>query len=114
MGFFVKLLELVEVFVPDFFALGLVASAFFSLWCIGRTLGPARTVDAELSLEIPLVLGYLATVAINIVGSLLTPARATTPAAPPLESSVGQAGREALSETRKPQPVGHKGAVTES
>jgi hypothetical protein len=114
MNFFVKLLEMVEVFVPDFFALGLVASALFSLCCIARRLGLAGTVDTDSSLKISLALGYLATVAINIVGSLQSAARSTTPASPPPEPRVEQAGLESLPWTRKAQHVGSDGAVIES
>ena len=114
MSFFVQLLEAIAVLVPDFLTLGLVASAFFSLCCIARMLGLAGTVDNDSSLKISLALGYLATAAINIVGTLLTPTRSTTAASPRPESTVEQAGRESLSGTRKAQPVGHEGAVIES
>jgi len=67
MSFFVQLLELVAVFTPDFLTLGLVASAFFSLCCIARTLGIAGAVDNDLPLKISLVLGYLVTIAANII-----------------------------------------------
>ena len=114
MGFFVQLLELVAVFVPDFLTLGLVAFAFFSFCCIGRTLGPAGTMDNDLPLKISLALGYLVTITINIFGTLQTPARSTITTSSPSESRVEQAGRESLSGTRKAQPVGREGAVTES
>src|SRR5882724_3631147 len=111
MSFFVQLLELVTVFMPDFLTLGLVASAFFSLCCIARTLGIAGAVDNDLPLKISLVLGYLVTIATNIIGSLQAPARSTITTSSPSESKVEQAGRESLPCTRKEQPVGHEGAV---
>ena len=114
MGFFVQLLELVAVFVPDFLTLGLVASAFFSLCCIARTLGIAGAVDNDLPLKISLALGYLVTIAINMVGSPQAPSRSTITTSSPPESRVEQAGHESLSGTRKAQPVGHEGAVIES
>jgi len=114
MSLFVQLLELVAVFMPDFLTLGLVASAFFSLCCIARTLGIAGAVDNDLPLKISLVLGYLVTIATNIIGSLQAPARSTITTSSPSESNVEQAGRESLPCTRKAQPVGHEGAVIES
>jgi|SRR5579859_5241118 len=114
MGFFVQLLELVAVFVPDFLTLGLAASAFFSLCCITRTLGIAEGVDNDLPLKISLALGYLVTIAINIVGSPQAPARSTITTSSPSESRVEQAARKSLSGTRKAQPVGREGAVIES
>ena len=114
MSFFVELLELVAVFVPDFLTLGLVASAFCSLCCIARTLGIAGAADHDLPLKISLALGYLVTIVINIVESVQTPARSTITRSSPSESRVEQAGRESLSGARKTQPVGRKGAVAES
>jgi hypothetical protein len=114
MGFFVQLLELAAAFVPDFLTLGLVASAFCSLCCIARTLGFAGAVDNDLPLKISLALGYLVTIAINMVGSPQAPSRSTITTSSPPESRVEQAGHESLSGTRKAQPVGHEGAVIES
>jgi hypothetical protein len=114
MSFFVELLELVAVFVPDFLTLGLVASAFFTLCCIARTLGIDGAADHDLPLKISFALGYLVTVVINIVASVQTPARSTITTSSPSESRVEQAARESLSATRKAQPVGREGAVIES
>lgn len=114
MGFFVQLLELVAVFVPDFLTLGLVASAFFSLCSIARILGIAGAVDNDLPLKISLALGYLVTIAINMVGSPQVPSRSTRTTSSPPESKVEQAGHESLSGTRKAQPFGRERAVIES
>jgi hypothetical protein len=114
MSFFVELLELVAVFVPDFLTLGLVASAFCSLCCIARTLGIAGAADHDLPLKISLALGYLVTITINIFGTLQAPARPTITTSSPPESRVQQVGRESLSRTRKAQPAGREGAVIES
>ena len=77
MSFFVQLLEAIAVLVPDFLTLGLVTLAFFNLYCIARTLDVAGTLDTDSALQVSLALGYLVTIAINIVGSLLIPARST-------------------------------------
>jgi hypothetical protein len=114
MSFFVQLLELVAVFIPDFLTLGLVASAFFSLCRITRTLGIDGAADNDLLLKVSLALGYLVTIATNIIGSLQAPARSTITISSPSESKVEQAGRESLPCTRKAQPVGHEAGVIES
>ena len=114
MGFFVRLLEAIAVLIPDFLTLGLVTLAFFNLYCIAKTIHVAGTLDTHSALGISLALAYLVTIAINIVGTLLTPARSTTATSPRPKSRVEQAGRESLSGTGKAQPVGHGGAVTES
>jgi len=69
MSFFVQLLEAIAVLLPDFLTLGLVALAFFNLYCIARTLDVAGTLDTDLALQVSVALGYLVTIAINIVGS---------------------------------------------
>src|SRR5690348_1684031 len=114
MSFFVQLLEAFAVLVPDFLTLGLVTSVFFSLCCIARTLGIAGAVDNDLPLKISLALGYLVTIAINMVGSPQAPVRRTITTSSEPESRVEQAGHESSSRTRKGQPVGHEGAVIES
>jgi hypothetical protein len=114
MSFLVQLLKAIAVLVPDFLTLGLVASAFFTLCCIARTLGIAGAVDNALSLKISLALGYLVTIVINIVeSSVQTPARPTVAAAYSPVSSAEHAVRESSS-TRRPQPLGHEGVVTQS
>ncbi len=114
MSFFVQLLETVAVLVPDFLTLGLVTLAFFNLYCIARTLDVAGTLDTDSALQVSLALGYLVTIAINIVGSLLTPARSTITTVVQSKSRVEQARRESSPATPGPQPVGHKSAVIES
>ena len=114
MSFFVQLLEAIVVLVPDFLTLGLVTLAFFNLYCIARTLDVAGTLDTDSALQVSLALGYLVTIAINIVGSLLTPARSTITTVVQSKSRVEQARRESSPATPGPQPVGHKSAVIES
>lgn len=114
MSFFVQLLQAIAVLVPDFLTLGLVTLAFFNLYCIARTLDVVGTLDTDSALQVSLALGYLVTIAINIVGTFQTPARPTLTTSPPPESRVEQAGRESLPGTRKAQPVGHEGVVIES
>ncbi len=111
MSFFVQLLEAIAVLVPDFLTLGLVTLAFFNLYCIARTLDVAGTLDTDSALQVSVALGYLVTIAINIVGSLLTPARSTITTVVQSKSRVEQARRESSQATPRPQPVGHKSAV---
>ena len=111
MGFFVRLLEAIAVLIPDFLRLGSVTLAFFNLYCIAKTLHVAGTLDTDLALQVSLSTAYLATLAINIVGSLLTPARSTITTVLQSKSRVEQARREPSPATPRPQPVGHKNAV---
>jgi hypothetical protein len=111
MSFFIQLLETFAVLVPDFLTLGLVASVFFSLCCMAKTLGIGGAVDNDLPLKISVAVGYLITITIHIFGTLQTPARPTITTSSPPESRVEQAGRESLSGPRKSQPVGREGAV---
>lgn len=114
MRFFVQLAELVAVFVPDFLTLALTAPAFFSLCCFARTLGLAETVDWNSALKISLALGYLVTVTVNIVGSLLTPAQSRMTTSSWSNSRVEPTGRLSLPGTPKTQRVEHEGAFIES
>lgn len=114
MLFLVPFLELAAVFVPDFLTLGLVATAFFSLYRIARTLGHAGTVDSDSTLKISLALAYLVTIVINIIGSLLAPARSTIPTSSRSESRIELREHESLSRTVKAQPFRHEGALIKS
>ena len=114
MGFFVRLLEAIAVLIPDCLTLGLVTLAFFNLYCIAKTLHVAGTLDTDSALQVSLAIAYLLTLAINIVGSLLTPARSTITIVVQSKSRVEQARRESSPATPRPQPVGHKNAVIES
>ena len=114
MSFFVQLLEAIAVLLPDFLTLGLVALAFFNLYCIARTLDVAGTLDTDSALQVSLALGCLVTIGINILGSLLTPARSTITTVVQSKSRVEQARRESSPATPRPQPVGHKNAVIKS
>lgn len=114
MSFFVQLLEAIAVLVPDFLTLGLAAYAFFNLYRIAGTLDVAGTLDTDSALQVSLALGYLVTIAINIVGSLLTPERSTITTVLQSKSPVEQARGESSPATLTPQPVGHKSAVIDS
>ena len=114
MNFFVQLLQAIAVLVPDSLTLGLVTLVFFNLHCIAKTLHVGRALDTDSALQVSLALGYLVTIAINIVGSLLTPARSTITTMVQAKSRVDQARRELSPATPRPQPVGHKNAVIES
>ena len=114
MGFFVRLLEAIAVLIPDFLTLGLVTLAFFNLYCIAKTLHVAGTLDTDSALQVSLAIAYLVTLAINIIGSLLTPARLTITTVVQSKSRVEQARGEPSHVRPRPQPVGHKSAVIES
>ena len=114
MSFFVQVLEAIAVLIPDCLALGLVTLAFFNLYRIAKTLHVGGALDTDSALQVSLALGYLVTIAINIVGSLLTPARSTITTVVQSKSRVEQARHESSPATPRPQPVGHKNAVIES
>jgi len=114
MSLFVQLLEAIAVLVPDFLTLGLVTLAFFNLYSIAKTLDVAGTLETDSALGVSLALGYLVTIAINIVGSLLTSARPTITTVIQSKSRVEQAGRESSPATLRLQPVRHKDAIIES
>lgn len=114
MSFFVQLLEAIAVLVPDFLTLGLVALAFFNLYCIASALDVAGTLDTDSALQVSLALGYFVTIAINIVEPLLTPARSTTTTIVQSTSRVELARRESSTSTLRPQRVEHKSTVIES
>ena len=114
MGFFVRLLEAIAVLIPDCLTLGLVTLAFFNLYCIAKTLHAGVTLDTDSALRVSLAIAYLVTIAINIIGSLLTPARSTITTVLQSKSRVEQARRESSPATPRPQPVGHKNEVIES
>ena len=114
MSFFVQLLETIALLIPDFLTLGLVTLAFFNLYCIAKTLHVAGTLDTDSALQVSLALGNLVTIAINIVGFFLTPARSTITTVVQSKSRIEQARRESSPATPRPQPVGHKNAVIDS
>ncbi len=111
MSFFVQLLEAIAVLAPDFLTLELVSLGFFNLYCIAKMLHVAGTLDTDSALQVSLAVAYLVTVAINIIGSLLTPARSTITTVLQSKSRVEQARRESSPARPRPQPVGHKNAV---
>jgi hypothetical protein len=111
---FVQLLEAIAVLVPDFLTLGLVTLAFFNLYSIARTLDIAGTLERYSALQVSLALGYLVTIAINIVGSLLTSARPTIATVIQSKSRVEQGGRGSSPATLRSQPVRHEDAIIES
>ena len=114
MNFFVQLLQATAVLVPDFLTLGLGTLAFFNIYCIVKTFHVGGALDTDSALQVPLALGYLVTIAINIVGSLLTSARPTIATVIQSKSRVEQAGRESSPATLRPQPVRHEDAIIES
>lgn len=114
MNFFVQLMQAIAVLVPDFVTLGLVTPAFFDIYCIAKTFRVRPLLDADSALQVSLTIGYLVTIAINIVGSLLTPVRSTIAIALQSNSRVEQAGHKSSKATLTPQPVGQKHAVFES
>jgi hypothetical protein len=114
MSFFVQLLEVIAIVVPDVLTLGLLAPAFFSLYCIAKALGLARTADMDLALGISLILAYLGTVAVNIMSVVLTPARSRLTTMSRSKSRTDQSGRESAPGKVEEQPVDHEGAVIES
>src|SRR6266581_3678892 len=75
MSFFVQLLEAIAVLVPDFLTLGLVTLAFFNLYYIAKTLHVAGTLDTDSALGVSLALGYMVTIATNILSSVQGSAR---------------------------------------
>jgi hypothetical protein len=114
MNFFVQLLQAIAALVPDFLTLGLVTLAFFNIYCVAKTFHVGGALDTDSALQVSLALGYLVTIAINIVRSLLTPVRSTITTVVQLKSRVEQARNESSSAILRPQPVGHKNAVIES
>jgi len=112
-----SLLQLIEVFavlVPDFLTLGLVGPAFFSVYCIVKTLGLARAVDTDLALGISLALAYLVSIALNISTHLLTPTQSRITALTQSKPGTKRPRTESPQGTRKAEPVEHGGALIES
>lgn len=107
MSFFIQLLEAISILIPDFLTLGWVTLALFYLCSIAKRLDVTGTIDTDSALAISLGLGYLLAIAINIVGSRLTPARSTIPTSS--QSRVESAGPESLPRSLKAQSVGQKG-----
>jgi hypothetical protein len=114
MSFFVQLLEAITVLVPDVLTLGLVGPAFFSLYCIAKALGLAGTADMDSALSVSLTLAYLATVTVNILSFVLTPARSGKTTSSWSKSRTEQSGRKSLPGKLEAQPVEHGGAVIDS
>jgi hypothetical protein len=113
MGFFVQLLELVAVFLPDPLTLGLFTLALFNLWWMTKTLYVAGTLNTDTALGISLALGYLVAIAINIFSSVQAsaPSRRTTLAHS--KSSVEWVRRDSVPETLRGQPVKHRSSLIE-
>ena len=114
MSFFVQLLEAITVLVPDVLTLGLVAPAFFVLYCIAKALGQTGTADMDSALKVCLTLAYLATVAVNIFSAVQFPARSRMTTMSRSKSRIDQSGRKSLPGKLETQPVEHGGAVIES
>lgn len=114
MKFLLQLLEVAAVLVPDFLTLGLVGPAFFSVYCIMKTLDLARAVNTDLALGISLALAYLVTIALNILTALLTPARSRITALAQSKSRTKPPRSETPQGTRKAESVEDGGALIES
>jgi hypothetical protein len=114
MSLFVQLLEAIAVLIPDSLTLGLVTLAFFNIYCIAKTFHVGGTLDTDSALQVSLAIAYLVTLGINIIGSLLTPARSTIATVLQSKSRVEQAGRESSPATLRSQPVRHEDAIIES
>lgn len=114
MTFFVQLSELVALFLPDPLTLGLFTLALFNLWCMAKALHVAGTLDTDAALGISLAIGYLITIAINLLSSGQAPARPTPTSVVQSKSNLQQAGRESSSNAVGSQRVGHRDAVIES
>ena len=114
MSFFVQLLEATTVLVPDVLTLGLVAPAFFGLYCIANALGQTGTADMDSALKVSLTLAYLATVAVTIMSVVLTPAQSRMKITPWSKSKTDQSECESAPGKPKSQPVEHGGAFIES
>ena len=114
MAFFVQLSELLAAFLPDPLTLGLFTLARFNLWCMAKTLHVAGTLDTDAAAGISLAIGYLITIAINILSSGQAPAQPTTTTVVQSKPNLQQAGRESSPNTVGAQPVGHRDAVIES
>lgn len=114
MNVFVQLLQAIAVLVPDFLTLGLVTLAFFNIYCIAKTFHVGGALDTDSALQVSLALAYLVTIAINIVGSLLTPARPPITTVVQPKSRVEQTRPESSPAILRQLPVGHKNAVIES
>ncbi len=114
MSFFVQLLEAIAIVVPDVLTLGLLAPAFISLYCIEKALGPAGTPDMDSAHRVSLTLAYLATVTVNILSFVLTPARSRITTTSWSKSKTDQSGRNSLPGKLDAQPIEHRGAVIKS
>jgi hypothetical protein len=114
MSFFVQLLEAITVLVPDALTLGLLAPAFISLYYIEKALGLTGTADMDSSLRVSLTLAYLATVTVNILSSVLTPARSRITTSSWSTSRADLAGHKSLPGKLEAQPIEDGGAVIKS
>jgi hypothetical protein len=114
MSFFVQLLEAIAIVVPDVLTLGLLAPAFFSLYCIAKAFCLTGTSEMDSALRVSLTLAYLATVAVNILSVVLTPARSRMTTTSWSNSKADQSGSKSLPGKLEAQPVEHGGAVIES
>jgi len=94
MSFFVQVLEAIALLVPDFLVMGLVGGGFFSLYCTAKACGLAGNADMDSGFGIALALAYFVTVAVNILGHLLTPTRSRITATSGSQSQSAQYARE--------------------
>ena len=114
MSFFVQLLEAITVLVPDVLTLGLLAPAFFSLYCVAKALGLTGTADVDSALRVSLTLAYLATLAVNIISTVQFPQRSRMTTTSRSKSRIDQSGRKSLPGKLETQPIEHGVAVIKS
>jgi len=114
MSFFVQLLEAIAIVVSDVLTLGLLAPVFFSLYCIAKAFGLTGTADMDSALRVSLTIAYLATVTVNIMSVVLTPARSRMTTTSWSKSRTDKFERKSLPWKVEAQPVEHGGAFIES
>lgn len=112
MKLFAQFLEVIALLVPDFLALGLIATAFLSLYCIAKPCGVSGIADTDSGFGIALTLAYFVTIAVNVVSHLLTPARSRITTMPRLESASAPDGCESRPGKPRAQSVEQGGLFT--
>lgn len=114
MSFFVQLLEVIAIVVPDVLTLGLVVPAFFGLYCIAKALGLTGTAEMDSALRVSLTVAYLATVTVNMMSVVQTTARSRMTTTSWSKSRTDKSERKSLPGKVEVQPVEHGGAFIES
>ena len=112
MKFFAQFLEVIALLVPEFLALGLIATAFLSTYCIAKACGLSGIADTDSGFGIALALAYFVTIAVNVVSHLLTPARSRITTMLRLESASATDGCESRPGKPRAQSVQRGGLFT--